>query len=80
VGRETPNRFAQTRAAKMVEWVWKLAVRVADSVYLALDGLVGGDEKEKRELERQGAEMEERNRGREGIVEGETNGDTGPRQ
>jgi MFS transporter, PHS family, inorganic phosphate transporter len=80
VGREIPNRFAQTRAAKIVEWTWKLVVRVADSVYLALDGLVGGEEKEKRELDRQGAEMEERDRGRGGIVDREMNGNLGPRQ
>ena len=42
VGRETPNRFAQTRVAKIVEWIWKRTVKAADRVYLALNGLVGG--------------------------------------
>jgi len=88
-GRETPNKFAQTPMAKVVERIWKVVVRVADKLYLFLDGLAGGEEKERREHEREAAVMEqemaevdERQRGRsvaevEGRVSPFVNGNVG---
>ncbi|KAH8649683.1 major facilitator superfamily domain-containing protein [Tricladium varicosporioides] len=48
-GRETPNKFAQTRLAKVVEVTWKFIAHIAEESYLGLDKLVGGDERERRE-------------------------------
>lgn len=59
VGRETPNNFATTRIAKVVEKIWKFLAKVTDSLYMALDRLAGGDEKERREQEKQRLQMEE---------------------
>ncbi|KAF4624945.1 hypothetical protein G7Y89_g13223 [Cudoniella acicularis] len=59
-GRETPNRFAQTRSAKFVEVIWKFIARIADKFYLGLDGLAGGDERERREQAKREEEEEMR--------------------
>lgn len=59
VGRATPNKFATTRLAKAVEMVWKVLARSADRAYLVLDSFAGGDEREKREQEKQRVRMDE---------------------
>lgn len=61
VGRATPNGFAQTKIARMVEWCWKLIARVWDKVYLFVDHLAGGDERERREARKQGQLDQEMN-------------------
>lgn len=53
VGRSTPNGFSQTRLARVVEKCWKSIAKVMDRIYLALDSLAGGDEKERRQQERE---------------------------
>ena len=63
VGRPTPNGFAQTRMAKLVERAWKFLARVADRLYLFADRLAGGDVKEMREqAKRDEEEMREMER------------------
>lgn len=70
VGRKTPNGFAQTRLAKVTGTIWKVLARVAEAIYLFLDKMAGGDEKELREQARRNEqEMQE--------VGGETNGTVG---
>lgn len=78
IGRETPNKFAQAPLAKVFERVWKACAKLADRVYMFVDWLAGGEEKERREQERQGsvmdqemAESDDRLRGRSDTLGGE---------
>lgn len=76
VGRQIPNGFANTWSARTFEVLWNSFARLSMGSYLFLDGLVGGDARERREmamLERENEEerermreLEELQRGREG--------------
>ncbi|CAG8978486.1 hypothetical protein HYALB_00005061 [Hymenoscyphus albidus] len=74
VGRTTPNGFSQTKTARAVRRVWKVAAGVIELVYLFLDKLAGGDEKEVRELARKReVEMRDFGEGVNGIGNGNRN-------
>lgn len=80
VGRPTPNGFSNTWTARTVEIVWKWLARLSMRLYLFVDGLAGGDARERRDmarLERESEEerermreMEEVERGRSGVHDG----------
>lgn len=59
VGRETPNGFANTFLARMVEVTWKFLARIIIEVGLTVDAWVGGDARDRRDLARQERENEE---------------------
>jgi PHS family inorganic phosphate transporter-like MFS transporter len=80
VGRETPNGFAQTKIARIVERCWRLVARVWDKAYLAVDSFAGGDEKERRAAKKEEQREREMNeientRTRSGIVENAEEGE-----
>jgi MFS transporter, PHS family, inorganic phosphate transporter len=59
LGRPTPNTFATHPLSIFISRFWHLIVRIADRIYMIADGIVGGDEKERRqELEKQKKETE----------------------
>lgn len=80
VGRPTPNGFSNTWTARTVEIVWKWLASLSMRLYLFVDGLAGGDARERRDmarLERESEEerermreMEEVERGRNGAHDG----------
>lgn len=47
-GRFPEKDYSSTRWGKIVVKIWKLFSRAGDKVWLVLDGLSGGDEKERR--------------------------------
>lgn len=75
-GRSTPNKFAQTRLAKIVEVTWKFIAHVAEESYLVLDKLVGGDERERREQARR--EEEEMHAVGGGVLRNDIVGEPAP--
>ncbi|KAH7364642.1 major facilitator superfamily domain-containing protein [Rhexocercosporidium sp. MPI-PUGE-AT-0058] len=59
VGRQTPNGFSNTWSARTFEVLWKMLARMSMGVYLFVDGLAGGDARERRDMERLERDNEE---------------------
>ncbi|KAL2065150.1 hypothetical protein VTL71DRAFT_4291 [Oculimacula yallundae] len=59
VGRPIPNGFSNTWSARTFEVLWKLFARFWMGFYLFVDGLAGGDARERREMARLEKENEE---------------------
>ncbi|KAK0102539.1 Inorganic phosphate transporter pho84 [Cadophora gregata] len=73
VGRPTPNGFSNTWTARTVEVAWKFLTTISMRLYLFVDGLAGGDARERREmarLERESEADRERMRELEGLEGG----------
>lgn len=80
VGRNTPNGFAQTKLARVTRKIWKVLAHVVEAIYLFLDKLAGGDEKEIREEARRNErELREVGGGINGGVVPDMNGDGRPK-
>lgn len=59
LGRPVPNAFATHPLSLFTARTWHLVVHVADRIYMLADGLLGGEEKERREgLKKQKHETE----------------------
>jgi MFS transporter, PHS family, inorganic phosphate transporter len=49
LGRPVPNTFATAPLSLFIARNYHFIVRIVDRIYLTIDGLMGGDEKERRE-------------------------------
>jgi PHS family inorganic phosphate transporter-like MFS transporter len=78
IGRETPNGFAQTRLARVVEWCWRLLAKGWARVYLVVDHLAGGDERERREANKEEQRRRETDEADIPTPQNETAGDNHP--
>jgi PHS family inorganic phosphate transporter-like MFS transporter len=59
LGRPVPNAFATHPLSLLIARTWHLVVHVADRIYMVADGVLGGEEKERREgLKKQKHETE----------------------
>jgi hypothetical protein len=78
-GRMPEKDYSETRWGKFVVKMWKWLVGVGDRIFMFLDGLSGGEERERRDEKMLADERELEEVPREGERQKEGDGTSGPR-